>query len=79
MCGSLGAEVDLAQAFVDGPGGAHARAQSHQPEQAVADFRQAIAHGFKAVEWLKTDPNLNPLRDRQDFRMLLESLEQKKK
>jgi tetratricopeptide (TPR) repeat protein len=48
--------------------------QLNQPDQAVADLRQAIAKGFKNVEQLKTDSQLDTLRNREDFGKLLEDL-----
>lgn len=49
----------------------------NQPEEAITDLRQAIAHGFRNVDWIKTDSRLNPLRTREDFGELLREFEQK--
>jgi hypothetical protein len=40
-------------------------------DRALEALRQAIAQGFKDVEPLKKDPDLDPLRSRADFRKLL--------
>jgi tetratricopeptide (TPR) repeat protein len=45
--------------------------------RAVELFRQAVDRGFKNVKLLKTDPTLNALRQRDDFRRLLRELEEK--
>ena len=50
-------------------------AQSNQPEKAVADLRQAIAKGFRYVDWMKNDSRLDPLRTRPDFKKLMADLE----
>jgi serine/threonine protein kinase/tetratricopeptide (TPR) repeat protein len=44
----------------------------NQPEKALADFRQAIAKGFSDKERMRSEPRLESLRTREDFRMLLE-------
>jgi WD40 repeat protein/Flp pilus assembly protein TadD len=56
-----------------------ALAQLNQPENAVADLRQAIVKGFNNVELMKTDSRLDPLRTRKDFGELLRELERKRK
>jgi len=43
------------------------RANMKQPEKAVADLRQAIATGYRGLEFMKTDSRLDPLRARDDF------------
>jgi tetratricopeptide (TPR) repeat protein len=45
--------------------------------RAVTLLRQAVNMGFKDVKQLKTDPDLNALRQRDDFRRLLRELEEK--
>jgi serine/threonine protein kinase/Tfp pilus assembly protein PilF len=54
-----------------------ARAKLNQPDQAIADLRQAFSKGFRNVELLKTDPRLDALRARDDFRTLLKEMEAK--
>jgi serine/threonine-protein kinase len=47
-------------------------------DRAMEALRQAVAHGFKDIESLKTDKDLDPLRTREDFRNLLADLEKPK-
>ena len=54
-------------------------AQLKQPDKALADLRQAIAKGFKPVEWLGSDPRLDPLRSNDDFKKLRVLSEKKQK
>ena len=43
-------------------------------------LRQAVVvHGFRNVTSLKQDPNLAPLREREEFKKLLAELEKKSK
>jgi tetratricopeptide (TPR) repeat protein/WD40 repeat protein len=56
-----------------------ALAQSNQPEQAMADLRQAIARGWMSVDWLKNDSRFGPLRGREDFADLLGKVERRQK
>jgi serine/threonine protein kinase/type II secretory pathway pseudopilin PulG len=44
-------------------------------ERAVASLRQAVAKGYKKLEPLKKDRDLEPLRSRPDFQALVASLE----
>jgi hypothetical protein len=44
-------------------------------DQAMAFLRDAVAKGFKDLERMKKDPDLNPLRGREDFQTLLHGLE----
>lgn len=46
-----------------------------QADRAMDALRQAVAKGYRAVEPLRTDPALDPLRSRSDFRMLLLDLQ----
>ena len=41
-------------------------------------LKQAVAKGYKNVAHMKQDRDLDPLRDRQDFKKLLAELEGKK-
>jgi hypothetical protein len=45
--------------------------------RAVELLRQAVAKGFKDVAHLKKDSDLDPLRQREDFKKLLRELERK--
>jgi serine/threonine-protein kinase len=47
------------------------RQQEAYAEEAVACLGQALAAGFAEVERLRTDPDLEALRNREDFRRLL--------
>jgi hypothetical protein len=46
-------------------------------DQAMQMLRHAIAKGYKDVEQLKKDKDLDPLRSRDDFQKLLAELEKK--
>jgi hypothetical protein len=37
-------------------------------------LRRAAVRGIKSFDYYRTDPNLDPLRDRDDFRALLMDL-----
>jgi tetratricopeptide (TPR) repeat protein len=59
---------------------AFAYVKLNQPEKAVADLRQAIETGLTdAQRMLNNDPDLEPLRAREDFRKLMAELEAKSK
>jgi hypothetical protein len=47
--------------------------------RAVQLLREAVAHGNKDVAQMKNDTNLDPLRERPDFKQLLAELEAKGK
>jgi serine/threonine protein kinase/tetratricopeptide (TPR) repeat protein len=49
-----------------------------QTDQAMAWLKQAIAAGFTNVALIKTDKDLDALRDREDFKKLLSELERNK-
>ncbi len=43
-----------------------------EAERAVADLRRAVMAGYANVPWLRTgDPDLNPIRPRDDFQVLI--------
>jgi hypothetical protein len=46
-------------------------------DRAVETLRQAVAAGYQNVGHLKQHQDLDPLRDREDFRQLLRALEKK--
>jgi serine/threonine-protein kinase len=39
--------------------------------KAMASLRKAVAMGSRHLEWFRSEPGLDPLRDRADFRLLL--------
>jgi serine/threonine-protein kinase len=45
-----------------------------QADRAMAVLKRAVAKGYRSVEVLRTDPNLDPLRSRTDFQELLREL-----
>jgi eukaryotic-like serine/threonine-protein kinase len=48
-------------------------------DRALALLRQAVAHGYQDVARLREDPNLQPVRAREEFRKLLDEMEGKTK
>jgi hypothetical protein len=48
-------------------------------DRALSLLRQAVAHGYKDVAYMRQGPDLEPLRAREDFRKLLADLEEKSK
>jgi tetratricopeptide (TPR) repeat protein len=48
-------------------------------DEAMQLLRQAVAEGYKDIEHLKKDDDLNALREREDYKKLLESLDKKEK
>jgi hypothetical protein len=44
-------------------------------DRAVETLRNAIDAGFKFIQWMRSDPDLQPLRERDDFRELLARFE----
>jgi tetratricopeptide (TPR) repeat protein len=48
-------------------------------DRAMALLRQAVAHGFKNAAHVEKDPDLEPLRTREDFKKLLAGMEGKGK
>jgi eukaryotic-like serine/threonine-protein kinase len=43
-------------------------------DTAMVALRRALAGGYRNVPWMKRDPDLDPLRDRPDFRLLMMDL-----
>jgi serine/threonine protein kinase/tetratricopeptide (TPR) repeat protein len=60
------------------PSATAARAAAAEVDRAMAWLKQAVAAGYSDVENLKTDKDLDFLRDRQDFQRLLADLEANK-
>ncbi len=48
-----------------------------QADLAMATLRQAVAGGYNSVAYLKREKNLDPLRERVDFKKLIAELEKK--
>jgi eukaryotic-like serine/threonine-protein kinase len=57
--------------------GAEISAQEGKSEldRAMDTLRRAVAAGYHPVKWMRRDPDLGPLRDREDFELLIEDLE----
>jgi hypothetical protein len=49
------------------------------PDEAIAALTEAIAAGYRNHEVLSTDPNLETLRQREDFQKILKDLDAKQK
>jgi hypothetical protein len=47
-------------------------------DQAMAMLEGAVAKNYKNIEHMKKDKNLDPLREREDFKKLLSELDGKK-
>ena len=61
------------------PGADAARLATEEADRAMAWLHKAVAAGFSAVAHIKNDKDLDPLRDRADFKKLLAELEAKQK
>ena len=48
-------------------------------DQATAMLRDAVAKGYKDIERMKKDKDLDPLREREEFKNLIAELESRKK
>ena len=70
LCGEMAAALPAS----DDDGGPESAGR--YAERAVAVLRQAIAAGWKDVDWMERDPELRSLRDRDDFREVIRSLRQ---
>jgi hypothetical protein len=46
-------------------------------DQAMETLRQAVAEGWENVPWMKRDPELDALRNREESKKLLTALEEK--
>jgi serine/threonine-protein kinase len=61
--------------FAEVPGsGVSAVEGEAEGEKAMELLRQAVAMGLRELNWLRTENALDPLRDRPDFRLLLDDL-----
>jgi hypothetical protein len=56
-----------------------ARLKAQYADRAMDFLRQAVAKGFQNGKLLKTDPDIAPLRSRDDFQKLAEQVAQKTK
>jgi serine/threonine-protein kinase len=56
-----------------GTGGGGAEREAHA-ERAIAALRRAVASGFRHLDLMRSDPDLDPLRTRHNFKMLLMDL-----
>ena len=57
------------------PGADAARLSKDDAERAMAWMTKAVAAGFKDAAYMRKDPDLDPLRDRDDFKKLVAALE----
>jgi tetratricopeptide (TPR) repeat protein len=72
----------IASAKVKGaknPGADASRLAEEYAARAVELLRQAVAKGFKDIEHMKKDTDLDALREREDFKKLLAEMEAKQK
>jgi tetratricopeptide (TPR) repeat protein len=70
------AMVAAVQAKASGAGAA--RLAREEGDKAMAWLRKAVAAGYKDVNWIKRDPTVDYLREREDFKKLLAELENRK-
>jgi hypothetical protein len=63
-------------AGLDGAGVSAAEGKA-EADQAMALLRKTVVTGYRDASGLRTDSALDPLREREDFKELLEELEQK--
>jgi serine/threonine protein kinase len=56
-----------------------ARLKAQYADRGVALFRQSVEKGFRYLDHIKLDPDLDPLRMRKDFQEILADLEAKEK
>jgi eukaryotic-like serine/threonine-protein kinase len=69
----------LAGAAVDSGSGLSAAEARAEADQAMATLRRAAAAGFNSAEKFQKDPDLESLRKRDDFKQLIQDLQQPKK
>ena len=70
----LACVCSVASAAVDGD----ANLKRQYGARAVELIRRAFSSGFKDVDHMKKDPDLDPLRAREDFKTVLAELDSKK-
>ncbi|QYM80110.1 hypothetical protein K0B96_05700 [Horticoccus luteus] len=51
-------------------------ALSQRPAAALKSLRDAIALGYRDADWMRQDPDLEPLKTRPEFSSLLDQLKQ---
>jgi eukaryotic-like serine/threonine-protein kinase len=56
-----------------------ARMKARYADRAMEFLQRAVAEGYRYPQMLKTDPDIEPLRTREDFQKLLADLEAKEK
>jgi eukaryotic-like serine/threonine-protein kinase len=61
------------------PPAEHIKLQEQYAVQAIEYFRQMVAKGVHNLTIIKTDPDLDPLRGREDFKKLVAEAEKKVK
>jgi hypothetical protein len=66
-----------AAVFRSTPGADAARLAEEESDRAMAWLKQAVAAGYKDAAQMRQDKDLDPLRERDDFKKLLVELEQK--
>ena len=59
------------------PGADATRLANEDADKAMAWLTKAVAAGYKDAAHMKKDTDLDPLRDREDFKNLLAELEKK--
>src|SRR5262249_33805901 len=64
----------LAAAAADPRSGLSADIAAAEADGATAALRQAVAAGYPNLDQIRRDPDVRPLRDREDFRMLMKEL-----
>jgi tetratricopeptide (TPR) repeat protein len=69
----------LAGAAADNGSGLSAAEARAEADQAMAVLRRAVAAGFNTAEKIQTDPDLDSLHNRDDFKKLIQELQQPKK
>jgi hypothetical protein len=57
------------------PGSGMSLAQGTNPlDRAMATLHRAVAAGLRSAEWIRADTDLDPLRGREDFKLLMMDL-----
>jgi hypothetical protein len=78
---TLGARYDLARghallasAAADPRSGLSAAAAAAEADRALAALRRAVAAGYRDLAEMQADRDLDPLRGREDFKLLIMDL-----